>query len=478
MLIDAVRFTEILDKLGYDSARQSVVLPIIRYIERKLGGHFVMRRESFPFGSEHMLKVGAIAEALKKADIVEYIARRVQFPDEPPAHIWVAKYKAGEHLFAGGSSVDDEASALTAALAEALERYVWHTADDYFKNPFTGTAHEAAARYKIVQPEMFASFTLAQRAADAAIQISPESRFLWIEGMSLTKNAPVHLPAQIVSALHGKLKNTAEPKVRLAVTTGLATGPTDAFAILNGTLECIERDAYMIWWLNQLTVPRFDPYSIAVAGSSLRAILDTCARYGLTVEALRLPTDAPAYVICAVIRDSANMPPFTIGLKAHRSAVEALEGAILEALRNRISVRTNKEAEKHASMPVSDIRLEHRLGFWSSPQKLPLISFMTAGPITSLQSEPWASDTAEAHMARIVQWAREKHYEIIDVNLGISSKNPLLWNIHMVVMPELQPLHLTEKYQYLGGERLRDVPKQFGYTPRAEPFSEAPHPLA
>ena len=52
------------------------------------------------------------------------------------------------------------------------------------------------------------------------------------------------------------------PHIRDSISTGLATGSTRLQAIENAALECIERDAIMITWLNELSVPLIDSQTI------------------------------------------------------------------------------------------------------------------------------------------------------------------------------------------------------------------------
>ena len=52
------------------------------------------------------------------------------------------------------------------------------------------------------------------------------------------------------------------PHIRDSISTGLATGSTRLQAIENAALECIERDAITITWLNELSVPLIDSQTI------------------------------------------------------------------------------------------------------------------------------------------------------------------------------------------------------------------------
>jgi len=98
------------------------------------------------------------------------------------------------------------------------------------------------------------------------------------------------------------------------------------------------------------------------------------------------------------------------------------------------------------------------------------------GKETAHDRAVWESDTEEEHLKRVITWCRDNDYECASVSLGVSAANPTPWYIEMVIMPDLQPIHLTESRRHLGGVRLKSIPTRFGYTARDQPFIGAPHP--
>lgn len=480
MFIDAVRFQDALERLGYRGAKKQAVETLIPYLERTFGAEFMIRREVL--SDARMREVVAYAHRLKKAGVIRWWEPRQRFADEPLTNLWVAGYSAAHTTqAAGGARFDDDAGALTSALAEGLERHIWSEHTDFFKKPFEATRSSAAAHTTVLDIHRLAGFSEAQRAADPDLALSEDRSYLWIAARSLISNEEISIPAQLVSAAHARRARVREGMLRTPVTTGLATGPNKTFSLLSGALEAIERDAYMIMWLNQLTLPRFDPYSIAPRGSTLRRLLDRCARYHLRISAIRLITDAPTYVMCAVVEDElSGFPRVTVGFSAHRSAATALESAIMEGIRSRSVARAHPEKiAAAAEMEPQELKLEDRVAYWCTPERASLLDFLTAGPMVELDMDvSWHADTEAAHLTRILDWLRASDYECLAVDLGRSSANPLPWSVHMVLIPELQPMHLRETHQYLGGDRLRNIPIRYGYAARDPLFTEEPHPLA
>jgi ribosomal protein S12 methylthiotransferase accessory factor len=350
---------------------------------------------------------------------------------------------------------------------------------DYFRRPILSTARELASRYPILAPERFVGFSEKQRLTDPDLALAADAKFLWIQGVSLVTGKKTYVPAQQVSAAHRPFSVTPrEPMIRRLITNGLATWPTYAGARLAGALECLEREAYMVMWFNQLTLPRAKLPSLRARSSTLDTLIARCERYGLKVHVVPMLTDAPTHAVCAVLEDaSAVGPRFVLGLKANRSLTRAAEGAILEALRARRFTR-REDAAKYfdPGKGVDAIGHRGRIYYWAIPEHAKHLEFLTKGEEKEFPEAAWENDMIEQHLQRVTTWCRDKRYECVAVSLGTSKKNPIPWHVEMVIIPELQPTHLTENFRHLGGERLKSVPEQFGYRARETPFIERPHP--
>lgn len=478
MIFDAVPFSEIVTSLKSDFKARSIK-SFVQFIEKRLGVRVMYMTNQVPFGRTDLITPFALAEKLQSEGVLMSFAPTVSFPDEPPLKLWGAICGNAARNSIGGGSPTNDTDALYAVLAETLERYLWYEMTDYYKYPRTLSTREIAKHGSFIAPERFAGFSKSQREHDQSLRFDENTPFLWIQGQSLTSDAPINLPAQTVSAA-GRVLNP-RPLIRLAITTGLATWTTRSGARLNGVLEIIERDAYMIMWLNQLTLPRISLAKPRAQSDSLNTLLTTCTRYGLTVHAIQLITDAPTHVVCAVVEDRSDVSPrFSFGLNAHRSLAHAIEHAILEALRARIGCRrffnSGKKWDKETL--VQDVGHYERLYYWGDTEHASKLAFMIKGPQKEIEAAVWEQDTPEEHLARIVNWCRENNYECASVSLGDSKKNVTPWFVEMVVIPEMQPTYLFEKLRQTDGARLQSIPKQFGYTPRTTPFVDAPHPFA
>ncbi len=438
------------------------------------GFEIVTRRES---QSEALQTYRSIIAALRSSGLLRSLARVRTLPDEPPLFAWRAQYTETES--AGGASASSDTQALAATLAECLERSLWKSDSSAFVAPRVASLREMHSSPHL-SPERFSGFSSAQRAENPRLTYSEDSRFLWIKGENLLTGKAVMVPAQTASAAPHPLQKEREPLIRPRITTGLATGPTRSFALLAGILEIIERDAFMIMWLNQLSYPRIDLNDLKATDEELNSILERCKRFKLEISVVRLLTDAPAHVTCAIVRDSSGSGvDLVIGLGVNRFLSQAAAHAIKEALRLRVHARTSwlKMMDPATIVPRSIHHFE-RVPYWLHDKRFLKLSFLDSAETETHTRAVWEDDTSDKHLERLLSWCREKKYACVSVDLGRSKKNPTPWFVESVIIPEMQPLYVVEKLPCLGGSRLYDVPHLFGYTPRTPLFTEEPHPFA
>lgn len=484
MLKDSIPFDRLWLETHRSARSAQMIVSFIRFLERRLGAQFVYDGARIGYASPELIDLFELAETLRRRGVIHSYGKKSKLADEPPFAHWYAIVANEERNLAAGSFPDNERLAFASALAEAIERYVWFESTDQFPTLRSATVDVMAKSGDAILPERFAGYSPAQRKENPRLQWGAESRFAWVKGYSWTQERPVWMPVQIVSG-HKKLrafsKLSAEPAIRASITTGLATHPERINALLGGALEIIERDAYSIMWLNQLSLPRLDLAALALHRESLARLLARCRRYRLEPYAIRLSTDAPAYAVCAVLEDTTGtLPRFCVGLKANRDPALAVERAILEALRAHQGTRVRKGSPDTTWDPhkkASAITQYERLLYWAEEGRADRLAFLIRGDVLPLQKEAWEQDTDEEHFARITAWCRARDYELASASLTRAKANVPGWHIEFVVMPELQPLHYFEGLPYVGGTRLKEIPHQFGYAPR-DPYLDDPHPFA
>lgn len=477
--MDAVPFEHAWQSLHKTSTIfSSSILSFVRFIENKLGARFIIDGEKIAYNDPSLQLALRRFNALKKSGVILSLENGRSPADLPRFFIWRVKIREGEEQYASGCSAENNENALVRAIAESLERHLWFEEIDLFRSGVIATEQEIALRGRAL-------------ALDRIIGLSPEQRekmhdesetntFLWVAGTSLISNSRTWIPAQLVSAcknVRTRIRKNEERYLSNATTTGMATHTSQILARLSGILECLERDAYMIMWLNQLSCRKID-MSTVPCSPALRRLIRDCARYRLTPHFIEMPTDAPTHAICAIIEDTqAKSGRYSIGAKAAASCSDAAEGALIEALRTH-GGRLAKMRDNNERVTKETVRHLNRTLYWTLEGKDVALDFFVKGPLVKYEERSWEHDAPEEYYARLIAWCDAKKYECVSFSYTASSKNTTPWHVEFVIIPELQPLYFNEKIPQVTGPRLIDVPKTCGYTPRSLPFTEEPHPFA
>lgn len=467
--------------------KASAISALLQFLERHLGIRAVYDLALVPYHDPALVRLFSLAKKMHGAGIIYNYQKSSLPPDEPPLHEWSAlchsEINASEQLGASGSSPDSDKEALERMLGEAIERYVWATQTDYFAS-YAGSVRQLQNKSPVIPPERFSGFSLEARKKNKALTLSDTQSFLWAKAYSWVSQSSVWVPAQLVTGSQSIRKTPREPLIQQCTTAGCATYPTQEGALLRGALELIERDAYMIMWLNQLTLPRINTTELVRAKRTLNLLIERCVRYRLKVHVVRLVTDAPVHVTCVVLEDISisPRPQYSFGLSARFSLVEAVEKALVEAMRMRRAARGMYTEDSSLSNPQKTESVGHadRLTYWMHGNCSAELSFIKDGPIENLRPGDLIVEMeSETEMFdRIVKWCKSTDYECLSVALTKSTANVTPWHIERVMIPELQPLHLDDAFPHTGGARIRNIPKQFGYHARKEPYTQRPHPFA
>lgn len=482
MIFDTVPYAPVTDETEVPGGfKAKHTRNFLLFLERLLRVRIVISAREVFLGRSDLYAQSQLATRLLKAGVIKSIRRVPVWADEPKFISWICQLEPSGDT-AGGASVTDEKQAISAALSEGLERQIWFTQTDYFKEPTKATVAEINKRGLYLDPRKFVGFSDEQRNSSPELHMSETDVYLWVKAQSLLHKNEVYVPAQVVTPVINPHKNN-EPIIRSQITTGLATWSDVTKARLSGMLEVIERDAYMIMWLNQLQLPRLNlPALLLVAPPSLKKIIADCEVYRLKLNVIQMITDAPTHAIAVVVEDESGVAPrFALGLSANQSLVRAVEHALLEALRGRRIYRYRIESREvwDQETPVSSIGHTERLFYWGVPDNARHLEFLTKGKIIEPPlNAVWEKDVTVEHYARLLEWCRSSGYECVSVSMGSSKINVTNFYVEKVIMPDLFPTYLQERRQFLGGEkRIRGIPERFGYIPLTKPFTERPHPF-
>ena len=262
---------------------------------------------------------------------------------------------------------------------------------------------------------------------------------------------------------------------------GLACGDSYEEAVFKGLCEVVERDAFMIMWLNRLPCPK-----IAVnSGSELDLLVQRhFSRPGLEYVLIDMTTDiATPSVLCILIDELASPSMIVAGGAAHPNIEHAATKAMLEAAHFLVATRYLKLAGYEIKHNFDEVEtFEDHAILYAFGDMLEAVEFLLSAPKgRSLQQVDALLGTPPRQQhQRCAQILIREGFEPVAVDLTTEDVAQLGFTVVRVLVPGLQPIEGCHRHRFLGGSRLREVPKRLGYADREigtdDGFNPFPHP--
>ncbi len=406
-----------------------------------------------------------IHEELQKQGILGSYGPRFTFPDEPQFFQYACeRIPYSKHVKKGlgfGCSSND-GEAFVVAVAEAIEHYCLLFEQD---NIFTRGSYKNLRISGAIDPFRFNSFSQKQLEDRVykKFRFDHKTEFNWLEGYSLTKKKKVLVPASVVYANYSP-EERGEPTIQLKNSTGAACGSTLEFALYRGICEIIERDAYMISFIQNLPKAIINVDTDEYLATFKRRI----ERYDLEVHFLHTSLDcSPTTVVCIILDRTGSGPVVCTGLGGNLDPRKAIETAGFEALRRHISARDRFFRSTPLPLPVKysfDWFLLKKQQLWAAPHMITTAkAFLNGGAVAFGDLQKHVYKTDKERVSSLVVELKEKGHEVIYVDVTLPAVRALGLTVVKVLIPEMVPLWRDERYPYLGIPRLYDLPKQLGY---------------
>jgi ribosomal protein S12 methylthiotransferase accessory factor len=386
-----------------------------------------------------------------------------------------------------GDSYDLEES-ISKVIGELLERFplLIYREKDFIRSSVGDFEKKGKILLDI---KRLAGFSEEQKTRTRIFQYNEENDFLWAEGRSLFSGRSVLMPAQLIYWNYiTKHKNWQEPTLREVNTNGAAGHYTLAEAILSGLYELIQRDGFLIYWLNNQAPPRIDLSTIEY--EPLKKLLQECERWNLEVHFFNVTSElnVPS-CICAVFDHSGIGTKLSMGggcglvweKMLFRSLIEAT--GVYHFRRKRTESGEKIFSLKSDYEPFFDrsIGQFERLALWSDEKIFPHFQFFMRGEeqsVKELGKKSIKFSSAEKELEYLTEKFRllGKDYEIFYYQASHEVLKDLGYYSVKVIVPALIPLYLREIYAPLGAGRLKEVPEKLGFKP-SEKWNPWPHPF-
>jgi ribosomal protein S12 methylthiotransferase accessory factor len=266
---------------------------------------------------------------------------------------------------------------------------------------------------------------------------------------------------------------------------GLAAGPRLADAVLAAVYETLERDAFLITWLNRLPARRFD--AAKHPDPEVQQLARAYQRRGVELTLFELPSDHPVTVFVGIAfqRGGFGGPYATVGLgadldpraAARRAALEV--GQVRPAFRERCRTHDSARIAELVRDPTAVRTLDDHALLYADPAMASAFDFLEG------ERGQWSAATTPLDerlpLAQVVEHFRAVGQDILYVNLTPRDLEPLGLFTARALLPGFQPIWFGRGERRLGGRRLFELPQRLGM--RAAPtevgaLNPLPHPIA
>ncbi len=376
-------------------------------------------------------------------------------------------------------------------LANTFSKLIGETLERYFtciyskKNFIRGSSEDLKnKRLSAMNLDFLAGFDNWQKKYNPSLAFNKTSVFFWEKAVRFSTGKSVYIPAQL---LHWNyLLEGNEPCLGEFNTNAAGGWFSLEGAILSGLYELVQRDGFLIHWLNKITPFKVDPHT--VPDEKFQELLAESERYGFKIHCLNVTSDIAIPAFAVVVEDSSGKSPkYSLGGGCQADPSRALYRALEEAWSVYYWIRAYRQVEfnideKTYSPFVSPVSQENRLSLWANPEMARHYQFFISGkeiPFSEMNfvfPRKFSSGKEELKEAVSRMESFGDGYEVYYYKASHPILNELAYFSAQVVVPKLVPLYLYEQNAPLGAKRLKEVPVKLGFA-AAKEFNMWPHPF-
>lgn len=297
-----------------------------------------------------------------------------------------------------------------------------------------------------------------------------DREYYWKEVVAYPSGETRYLP---VDCLYYPVESKFTPyPFTFANSSGVAAGLEFEKTLIRALYEAIERDAFMITWLNHLVRPRIEKQSLP---KSQRYQVERIEEIGYRVYLINLTLDlAPVILIAAV--SYRQKPALVLGMASNLNPIEAITAGLIEVERQLYWDLRKDTTIFELSDPKEVNEVTDHMALYTSQEHLSKASFLWQGKPRPLTKE---DDYVYNELSQLLNMLECQGREVVVADLTpVSLRSLGVWVIRAIPLG-LVPISFGYGMEPLGMERIKNVPKKLGITPRHpwehEPFT---HPFA
>ena len=419
--------------------------------------------------------IRSVGRGIGRAQDPDCFSFGVSGPDLLPACGISNSTKAG----GAGESVE---SALAATIGEAMERYCTWFCDrrDMIFGSYEELADEA------VHPDMLRLYSepqcRPQEGAQTPEYFTERSRVYWVRGFSLTAQRARLVPASLVYL--GYEYHPDEAKTGRNASTGMAAGATLEEAVLSGTYECIERDAFTISWLCRHPGRRLvidDPGLL----DRMRHRFHVNHR-NVELHFFDITLDIPIPSVFAYMQRPCELGPTLSVSSVSRATAGACASKCLTEMAQFLPYARYLNTQLQDWSPSADFSdltsFDHHCMLYVKRPELiepavkPYVDCREHVALSSMRSTQ-APRTILGRITECVEALEARGLETIVVDITTPDIEDVGFKVVRVVVPGLVSMHGNENYPFFGVKRLQDMHQRMYGRPLDDRMERLPHPF-
>lgn len=394
--------------------------------------------------------------------------RAVDKPAVPYCAITIKhiKNRHGTTLFKGsmqgqgtGSTLDQ---ALTVALAETLERISITEYDPAELLPYTVSDLKKNNVRHFIK-------SYVHQGLDETMLLN------WVRGKNLVDGRSILLPASMVYLNYSSL-NPWEPFLIPCTSNGCAAHTDKSTAILKALYENLERDGFLMYWLN-----RFPPRRIIIddqIDDEVHRIMADLRSADIDLHFLDCRTEYNVPIIVGVLVDK-RTGGVDVGSAAGFDLTEVIKKVATDALRWGVGY-TQPMADDAEGKNI--YTMEQRGRLWRSGVMKGVIDFFLQGQEISYNEYRTQFRTVSSAQAlpEILSLFKARNEDIFVIDLTNELAKTSGLHVVRVVAPSLMPVYFDERLKPLNVPRLYSFGRAMGLlkTDRTrEGLNQVPHPF-
>lgn len=414
--------------------------------------------------------------SLSKVDLnfIQLIQRELQYYDEPKLWSFSAringkqiKHDGGEfEAQASGFSFFSKQEAILKCLMESVERCCNFL---FFKSSISCVDTTKHLHSKAINFYLYKKFG---NNSDNNV------KFRWTTCESLSDDSHLLVPCQSVWFSYPHISK--ESIVYPAISTGVAAGACLSAAILRGLLEVVERDAFVIYYLQKLPAPRIR--LDLIKNIQVKQMVEMIKGYKMEIICFDISTDLEIPVMMSIVLDRTGVgKAVSVGLKSDLNPIKAIIGSMEESFHTRKWIR-NEHEKRQTPITINDFSknsdMVARGLLWYSVDSINRLDFWLNNKQTKIVKEESKPTSSGDQLQRVIQSLSKCGYTAYWKNLMVLQFKNLNIYVAKSIIPGLQPLYLNERYRLAVSDRMYIVPKKLGFHVRNESqLNTFPHPF-